>query len=166
MMLTQEQVTYLLELPKKIVSNNGRIDLKAEKSRINLYSPDDDQWKFIAEILSNQKITFRISLHHQENNTKEGLLRIDFKSGHKNPDTVNAFVPEFLQAYAGKWFQNESHIHLFVESYGNLAWAMPLRDYNKFPIKTINSYPELSRAIRSFAKEINLISELNIQGEE
>lgn len=165
-MFTQEKAKYLLELPKRIMGNNCRIDLRAAKSRINLYSPDDDQWKFITEILSNKKITFRISLHHQEHNAKEGLLRIDFKSGHKNPDTVNSFVPAFLKLYAGKWLQNESHIHFFVESYRNLVWAMPLKDYDKFPIKDINSYPDFSKAIRCFAKEINFISELKIQGEE
>lgn len=161
-MFTNEEAKYLLELPKILETNDIVIDLRESKTRLNIISTDQE-WKFIVDIFSNKKITFRICMHHQEDNNKEGLLRIDFKQGHRNPDTINDYVPNFLHPFAGKWFQNESHIHVFVESYKNLAWAIPLREYDKFPIKEINSYSDFSRSIRCFAEQINLVSKFTIQ---
>lgn len=164
-MITQDQAEYLLKLPKRIIKGEDiPIDLKIEKNLFELYSPDDDEWKFSVQIFSNKKIIFRISVHHLEENSKEGLLRVDFKAGHRNPETVNSFVPDFLKPYTGKWFQNESHIHLFVESYKNLAWAIPLKDYEDFPVKGIESYSDFSDALICFSRKINLLSYFTFQG--
>lgn len=153
-----------MTLPKRIEGGDDlTVDLKAERNRLDLYSPDEDEWKFVFNIFSNKRITFKISMHHHEDNLKEGLLRVDFKGGHRNPESVNAYVPDFLKPYAGDWFQNESHIHLFVESYKDLAWAIPLKDFDEFPIKEVNSYSDYSQAIRAFAERINLISRFAIQ---
>lgn len=160
-MFTQDQAKYLLGLPKAI-NGTGAINLLDSKIRLNLFSPDDDEWKFLMEITSNKKISFRLSFHHQEDTVKEGLLRLDYKSGHQNPETLNPLVPVFLQPYAGYRFVNESHIHVFVEGYKDLAWAMPVKDYGKFPIEIISN-TEYSGAVAEFAKEINLTSKLEIQ---
>ncbi len=163
-MITQEQANRLLALPKQIEGGDDfTIDLKIERNRLDLFSPDEADWKFVFHIFSNKRITFKISMHHHEDNLKEALLRIDFKGGHRNPEFVNDYVPDFLKPYAGDWFQNEAHIHLFVESYKNLAWAMPLKDFDEFPIKEVHSYPDFSLAIRAFAERINLISGFAIQ---
>lgn len=165
MTITQEQAEYLLALPKKITEGDDvTINLKNDRIRLELYSPGDADWKFLLQIASNMKITFRINFHHLENSTKEGLLRIDFKSGqHKNPEDINSFVPEFLRPYAGAWL-NESHIHFFVEGYQNLAWALPLREYDDFPIKRISTFPEFAKATRIFMEKINVVSNIPIQG--
>lgn len=163
-MITQEDAKYLLKLPKVIAEDtDATVDLNQEKNRLNLYSPEDDEWKFILQINSNKKISFRISIHHQENNYKEGLFRVDFKSGHRNPEHLNAFVPDFVKPYAGVWFENESHVHLFVEGYRNLAWAVPLKNYDDFPVKEVDSHQDFLKAVRSFTGAINLISEFAIQ---
>lgn len=163
-MFTRTQVEYLLRLPKEL-ENKGQlvVDLAKNKNRFHLVSPDDDDWEFLVDITNNKRISFRISFHHQEDTTKEGLLRIDFKSGHRNPDIANEFVPDFLHPYVGYWFDNEAHIHFFVEGYKELAWAMPLKDYKKFTVLDIDSYEDFSNAVLEFAKEINLKSHLNIQ---
>ena len=133
-----------------------------EKTRIYLINRDEPEYKFLLEISSNKKITFKISLHHQEDNTKEGLIRIDYKGGHKNPETADNSVPEYVKKYAGYWFQNEPHVHVYVEGYKNLAWAIPLVDYN-FPVLSIDSNQEYCDAINAFAREINIQTPFNIQ---
>ena len=68
-----------------------------QKSRFILSSQDEPEYEFLFEIISSKKITFRISLHNQENNSKEGLIRIDYRSGHKNPESITEFVPEIVK---------------------------------------------------------------------
>jgi hypothetical protein len=162
-MITQVQAAYLLALPKEFNPKVPTVNLADEKIKWNLVSPDDSEWEFLVEINNSRKKSFRISLHHQENITKTGLLRIDFNSGHRNPELINSFVPEILHKYAGHWFLNEPHIHLFVEGYKDLAWALPLAEYDNFPIKDIQSDQEYSQAIKAFAKHINLNSNFVIQ---
>lgn len=162
-MITQALAKYLLELPKEIIKGDTNIDLLAEKIRLNLVSPEDNDWEFLIEISNSKKKTFRISFHHQENNTNEGLLRIDYNSGHKNPEIVNEFVPEPLKKYAGYWFENEPHIHLFVESYKDLAWAIPIKDYEAIKTKNIQSSEDYTNAIYEFASQTNIITKFVIQ---
>jgi hypothetical protein len=162
-MLTKAQVDYLLQLPKVFNDKDPTIDLVKEKNRLNLISPDDNEWKFLVEITSNKKISFKISLHCQEDNTKIGLLRIDYKGSHKNPEIENTFVPEFLKPYTAMIFYNEAHIHIFVDEYRNLDWAIPLKNYGGFLILEINSKNDLISAIEAFAEKINIISKLTIQ---
>ncbi len=89
---------------------------------------------------------------------------MDNKSGHVNPEKINSYVPDFLHKYAGQRFNNESHIHIYVETY-NLAWAMPLKDYINIDedIIEINSNENFIKAIKFFKKLINLQSNLKIQ---
>ena len=74
------------------------INLSEEKSRFKLINQEEPEYEFLFEITSNRKISFKITFHNQENNTKEGLIRIDYKGGHKNPETLNDYVPDFGQA--------------------------------------------------------------------
>jgi hypothetical protein len=114
------------------------------------------------KITSHRKISFKISFHSQENNTKEGLIRVDYKGGHQNPESITEFVPENVKPYAGHFFQNEPHIHLYVEGFKDLAWTVPLTVYD-FPVLDINNNDDFINAIKAFTKEINLISPFNIQ---
>lgn len=162
-MITQTQAKYLIELPKEIRKGSNTLNLSDDKIRIILSSPDDDEWEFLVDITNNKKKAFKISFHHQENNTNEGLLRVDFNSGHRNPELINEFVPDFLKTYVSRWFLNEAHIHFFVESYKDLAWAMPLKDYSGFTTKDIESTEDYSKAIVEFFKHTNIITKFAIQ---
>lgn len=162
-MITQVLAKYLLDLPKEITKGDTNIDLLAERIRLILVSPEDDDWEFLVEITNNKKKTFKISFHHQENNANEGLLRIDYNSGHRNPEIVNEFVPEPLKKFAGYWFEYEPHIHLFVESYKDLAWAMPLKDYVDINVKDIQSSEDYSNAVYEFASQTNIITKFVVQ---
>ncbi|MDR3094990.1 MAG: hypothetical protein LBU62_10200 [Bacteroidales bacterium] len=165
MNITNEQAEYLLKIPKKIVKGEELLlQLTMEQrfpfnERFELISEEDKEFTFLWEIHQSEKNTLRVSLHVQENDSKTGLLRVDFNSGHKNPETINAYLPEKFHPYAGQQFTNsEHHIHYHVQGYKPLAWAIPLVDDN-FEIKTLEEKDfnqTLSRIITLFAKTVNI----------
>ena len=162
-MFSNELAEKLIKMPKIIVGGGiTNINLSEEKSRFKLINHDEPEYEFLFEITSNRKITFKITFHNQENNTKEGLIRIDFKGGHKNPEMLNDYVPDFVKPYLGFYFQNESHVHIYVEGFKDLAWAVPLSIYN-FPVLNIENMEDFGEALKAFVKEINIVSSLNIQ---
>lgn len=162
-MLTNEEVEYLLKLDKSLYDPRQVIDLKEKKNRLILISPIDNDYKFWMEITSNTKINFKTSIHHLESESFVGLLRIDFKGRHQNPIEIKSTLPENLKKYAGKWFDlNEPHMHIFVEGYKPLVWAIPLSDTD-FEPKEIKDVNDISDLICSFASRINLKSNLLIQ---
>ncbi|RYY06815.1 MAG: hypothetical protein EOP43_05160 [Sphingobacteriaceae bacterium] len=161
-MFSNELAQELIRMPKSIEGKNTVIDLSNEKSRFTLSNSNERAYEFLFEITSHRKITFKISLHNQENNTKEGLMRVDYRGGHQNPASINDLVPDIVKQYAGYFFQNEPHIHLYVEGFKDLAWAVPLTVCN-FPVLDINSNDDYMNAIMAFAEKINIVSPFNIQ---
>lgn len=111
------------------------------------------------------KNAIRISLHFQEDESKIGLFRVDYNSGHRNPETASDKLPQRFLPFVGKWFSNEeSHVHYHVEGYKPLAWAVPIED-SEMTTKEIadtNTNEKLSSAIQEFAKIINLETVLTI----
>jgi hypothetical protein len=161
-MFSNELAKNLINLPKSIEGGGiMNIDLSVEKNRFKFIS-NEPEYEFLVEITSNKKISFKITFHNQENNTKEGLIRIDYKGGHKNPESLNDFVPEFVKPYLGHYFQNEAHVHIYVEGFKDLAWAVPLTAYD-FPVSNIDNMEDFATAVKAFATQINIVSSLNIQ---
>lgn len=162
-MLTNEEAKYLLGLDKVLSDPNQIVDLCNKKNRLDLLSHQDSEWNFWIEITTNQKIILKTSIHHLETNSYIGLLRIDYKGGHHNPRIIKNTLPEYLIPFADKWFKpTEPHMHIFVEGYKPLAWAIPL-EATDFPIKDISNSSDLNDLIVNFAKEINIKSKINIQ---
>jgi hypothetical protein len=165
MNISNELSDYLLKIPKSVVKQEELLfQLTIEqkfpfKERFELISEKDSEFTFLWEIQQSGKNTLRINLHLQENDSKIGLFRIDFNSGHKNPETILEYLPEKFYPYAGKEFSNnEHHIHYYVQGYKPLAWAIPLID-DDFEIKTIEEKDfnkTLSDIIKLFAKTINI----------
>ncbi|WP_424003498.1 DUF6978 family protein [Maribacter sp. IgM3_T14_3] len=161
--MTNQEADYLMKLEKVLADPHQIIDLKNKKNRLELVSHQDSERNFWVEMTSNQKIILKTSIHHLESNTFVNLLRIDFKGTHQNPTGIMDTLPEYLKPYAGKWFEPEDHhMHVFVEGYKPLAWAIPLVDTD-FPIKEINDASDLSDLITNFARLINLKSLINVQ---
>ncbi len=162
-MLTNEEADYLLKIDKSLYDPNQIIDLKNKKNRLNLISRQDSDCKFWMEITSNTKIILKTSVHHLETNSFVGLLRVDFKGRHQNPAEIKETLPENLKRYAGKWFEvDEPHLHIYVEGYKSLAWAIPLKDTDFEPTE-ISDMNDLTNLICNFAKRINLKTDLQIQ---
>jgi len=172
MMISNEQAEYLLRLPKKIVENDNLLDeITIQQKfpfskRYELISEEDDEFTFLWEFQQSQKNTVRVSFHAQENDSKVGLLRVDYNSGHQNPVQVSELVPEKFRPYANKHFTNkEHHMHYHVEGYRSLAWAIPLTDDN-FPIKELKPDTEFNNTfadvIKSFAKVLHVETSITV----
>lgn len=168
-MFTNEQSDYLLKLPKKIISNDLLLDSTKiiQKypfcERFILGSQQDLEFSFLLEVYQSEKAGLKISVHYQEDQSKVGLLRIDYNSTHKNPEIVSNDLPLKFHKYAGKWFEyNEHHIHYYFQNYKPLAWALPLVD-DDFPIKEIKNNQDASEAFLSFCKRINLITTIELE---
>jgi len=107
MIITNQQADNLINLKKKIVGEKGLQDsiiidqTFPFNQKFELVSETDNEFTFLWEIFQSTKDTLKISLHFQEDESKIGLLRIDYGAGHKNPETANEFVPENMKIYAG-----------------------------------------------------------------
>lgn len=172
MKISNEQAEYLLKLPKKVLEKDVLLDNLTINQvfpfnlRYELISEKDDEFTFLLEIQQSKKSTIRISFHHLENDSKTGLLRVDYNSGHKNPEDINEFLPEKFHPFAGKYFNNDDHhIHYHIQGYRSLAWALPLT-VDDFEIKEINDDANFnntfSNIIKSFAKAINIETKIQI----
>ena len=171
MIISNEQAVALLQLKKKIILNDevkDRITIQQAcpmNLRYDLVSNDDDEFSFLWEISQSSKNNLRISLHFQEDESKIGLLRVDYNSGHHNPEVARDDLPEPFKPYIGKWFSNEeSHVHYHVEGYKSLAWAIPI-GISEMPTKEINgndTNAQLISAIQEFARLINLETVITI----
>jgi len=169
MEITAEQAERLLNLPKKVIRGD---DLLSEitiqqkfpfQEKLELLSEKDDEFSFLWEIKQGNKNTLKIGLHIQEDDSKIGLLRIDYNGRHTNPQTINENVPEKFHSYVGKEL-TQSHIHYYVPGYAALAWAIPLID-DPFEIKTIeeeNFNATLKNIIIFFAKRVNIETAITI----
>ncbi len=162
-MLTNKEAKYYLELENSLLDPNYIINLRERNIRIDMVSINKPNLKFYLDIFSSKKIHLKLSLHNAESLNNIALLRIDFKGTHTNPMEANEKVPKKLLKYTGKFFTpEEPHIHIYVEGYKSLAWAMPL-SVSDFPIKDLQGMSEISDLLINFGKEINLKSRLNIQ---
>jgi hypothetical protein len=171
MKISNEQADYLLKLPKKIIANETILeDITMDQhfpftARYELISEQDAEFSFLWEIKQSKKNSLRVSLHYQEDDSKIGLLRIDYNGGHTNPETINEFAPIKFHDFAGKAFGNEEHhIHYHVEGYRSLAWALPLTN-DDFAVKELkeNDFNNtFAQVIKYFAKTISIETKITI----
>lgn len=160
--MTSELAEYLIGLDKYI-SENGEIletyllDIQFPMSfRLTLTATDDLDQNLLIDIKESEKKALKISLHHQDNSTQNGILRIDYNSRHFNPAEVTPTLPAIFRPYAGQWLDSyPGHIHYVVDGYKPLAWAIPLED-DAFPVKELNDREDYTRTLSAFFKKINL----------
>lgn len=160
--MTVELAEYLIGLDKYIIENGKKLDTYLldiqfpMNFRLTLYAPDDLDQNLLIDIKESEKKALKISLHHQDNCTQNGLLRIDYNGRHFNPVEVVPTLPEIFRPFAGQWLDDySSHIHYVVNGYKPLAWAIPL-EFDQFPVKEINAREDYSHRLNAFFKKINL----------
>lgn len=168
-MYTFEEVQILINLPKKVnIDGNLQDSLTFEQpvpfiKKYELLSEEDKYVTFLYDIKQSPKYLLKLNLYLMENDTKIGLLRIDYNGQHKNPEIIKNNVPSKFHPYAGKYFgYHEHHIHHYVEGYKtSLDWALPL-DSDSFPVKQIKNNNDILNAFYNFNKLINLQTTFNI----
>jgi hypothetical protein len=171
-MITKTQADYLLNLPKHIIEQVSRAEVKYLErlnyvptlpidERIYLASKQDDEFTFFLEITQSSKVDLKITLHLQEEDASIGLLRVDFNGRHHNPVIANEGIPELFRQFADAWIE-ESHIHYFFDGYKPLSWAIPLKSDPTFPIKDFTDTSQIGSIIQSFGKKINLLTVLMV----
>lgn len=154
---------YLIGLDKYVVQNGNLansylIDIQFPMNfRLTLSAPEDLDQNLLMDIKESEKKSLKISLHHQDNNTQNGLLRVDFNARHFNPvDVIDDTVPEKFKPFAGLWLDYYAgHIHYLVDGYRPLAWAIPL-ELDDFPVKELNGMEDYTRTLNAFFRKINL----------
>lgn len=165
--MTVELADYLIGLDKKIVKNDEmvnsfQLEIKFPlKLRLFLSSPDDLDQNLLIDIKESEKKTLKISLHHQDNGTQNGLLRVDYNARHLNPAEINVNVPEKFKPFAGQWLDNyPGHIHYVVDGYKPLAWAIPLETDN-YLVKELKKREDYAETLDAFFKKINLKTKIS-----
>ena len=163
-MFTNEEAMNLIGLSKKVMEDKKTVDhtrlaLDNWKATYQLHAEKEPDYLFLLGINRSAKNNLKITLHFQEDNSKIGLLRVDYSGQHQNPREINSNLPNRFRSYAGKWFDyHEHHIHYYVEGYNQLAWAIPLAD-DGFPVKSIADANDIFSATQKFARKINLKTE-------
>jgi len=158
--MTVELADYLIGLEKHIVMDgelkeNYLLDIHYPlKFRLDLSSADDLDQNLMIDVKESEKKALKISLHHQDDNTQYGLLRIDYGGRHPNPPEVSPALPEKFHPYAGQWLECP-HIHYVVDGYKPLVWAIPL-EVDDFPVKHIQGREDYTQTLQAFFDKINV----------
>lgn len=160
--MTVELAQYLLGLDKYIVQDRNIVehyllDIQYPMNvRLTLSAPDDLDQNLLVDIKESEKKSLKISLHHQDNSTQNGLLRVDYNSRHLNPVDITPSVPDAFKPFAGLWLDEYAgHIHYVVDGYKPLAWAIPL-EVDDFPVKELTGREDYVNTLRAFFGKINL----------
>lgn len=164
--MTVDLAQYLLGLDKCVVQNGSPVqsyflDIQYPMSfRLTLSAPDDLDQNLLVDIKESDKKSLKISLHHQDNTTQNGLIRVDYHSRHLNPVDILDTVPEKFKPFAGLWLDDYTgHIHYVVDGYKPLAWAIPL-ELDDFPLKELNGREDYARTLNAFFLKINLKTDI------
>lgn len=124
--------------------------------KLTLYTPEDLDQNLLVDIKESEKKSLKVSLHHQDNNTQYGLLRIDYNGRHFNPVEILPTLDDKFKPFAGQWLDEYvGHIHYIVNGYKPLAWAIPL-EYDEFPVKELNNRADYEKTLNAFFQKINL----------
>lgn len=171
-MLTKSHTDYLVSLPKYIVDKNGRriehmtIDIDSDYDyRIMLqYSEQSDtEYNFLLRIKRSTKYTLKLTLHVQDNESKDCLIRIDYGATHTNPKDILDTLPNEFYPFAGVKLQ-EPHIHYNIDGYKIAAWALPLSQTAFFPknLENIGLRINFTEAICNFVRLINVTTPITV----
>ena len=170
-MLTTSQPEYLLSLSKYVVDKDGNkidgitIDIDAVYDhRILLQAIDaDTEYDFLLRVWRSKKYTLSLTLHVQDNESKDCITRIDYGAPHTNPNKILDVLPKKFHPFAGCIIQ-EPHIHYNIDGYKIASWALPLSEAKFSPDKLENSGFRINftEAICNFAQLINIKTPITV----
>ena len=169
--MTTELADYLIRLDKYIFTDGEpaeRFQIEIQypmRFGLDLGTPDDDDQCLLLDVWESEKMAMRISLHHQDQATQHGLLRVDYGGGHKNPEEIIDSLPEKFHPYAGLRLNHQGgHIHYVVDGYKPLAWAIPL-EADDFPVKSVAQREDYPRTLQAFLARINVKTEITFSNQ-
>lgn len=165
-MLTASQTDYLLSLPKYVINKDGdkmdavTVDIDAAYDhRILLQVVDDTntEYNFLLRIRRSKKYTLNLTLHVQDNESKDCIVRIDYGASHTNPTNVLETLPEKFHPFAGQ-ILHEPHMHYNIDGYKVASWALPLSEANFSPdkLENLGFRVNFREAIYNFVQLINV----------
>lgn len=161
--MTSQEATEYIKKEKSLIDQQGSavesiVISLSSVSKVNqvMVASDNFDAKFILSIIPSSKIGVKISLHFMTGD-KQGLARLDYYGSHRNPPKWEEGVPEKFKQYADKLFENESHLHEYVEGY-DLEWALPIEDTPIEPkqIEDSDILKGRQEAIDSFCQYMNI----------
>lgn len=166
------QAQVLLKMEKVIVDGENNLrSLPVDLSFPIDYSLDllstDGEYSFKWDIYQSAKDSLKINLHFMEDDSKTGLLRIDYNPGnvkHPNPMEINDDVPSSLIPFAGKEITG-SHVHYCVKGYRQLVWALPISEAEMMIPSLEGKSPQerVGEILSTFAKYINVTTKLILE---
>lgn len=141
-MLSNESAKMLFEVSKYTEKQTYFAPDHGKTSSIKVFTQDDrcKEEEFIIDInrkcLILEKRTFQLR-------TGMILRRLDFYSGHQNPEEINYLsanldqnILNMMIKYKNYRFKKEAHMHLYIDGYAD-KWAFPLTEFGKFDTSNI-----------------------------
>lgn len=161
--LTIEEVDKIISAKKYIIAGNKMLSsFRIEQSssldlRITLQT-ECKGYMLIWRIVGGKKNHLKMSLHLQEQKDNTGLLRIDYRGSHVNPQIAPENLPEKFVPYVGAFFEaTSSHVHYYVPGgRSSLEWAIPIADTDISCKKILSLHKDIGNAIESFCTYINI----------
>ena len=168
--MTFEESEKYINCAKVVVGDDGKVTqsydacMTANGSyQLNLQSVDSPETKFLLIVRPNVKIGVKMTLHLM-NKMKEGLIRLDYAGSHTNPQEWKEGVPVIFKQYAGHCFNNQTHLHKFVENY-SLQWALPIEETSIEPkaISNTNVKNGWQEATDGFCGYLNIQGKITLK---
>jgi hypothetical protein len=165
---TAARAQELLKLEKYIVDKDGRQVQKmpitvsgAVNLSFDLFASEDRALTFVLSIKQSKKNYIKITFQFFDKSSSQGLLRACFNGAdHNNPEEVLDTLPDELKQHAGKLMPKD-HLHIYVEGYETLAWAIPMED-SEFGNLKFNGLADFQTIFSKFAELINLKTTIDV----
>lgn len=155
-MMTNDKANILFSLAKEVKEKNYTLPNPNEILSIELFPKDEHYQNEIFTLDINRKYLVLAKKTFQQRVQQTIVLRrLDFNAGHRNPEisfipeNLNNDILELMKKYENKKFEKETHIHFYIEGYGE-RWAFPISVFN------IISTDTLQQQLKEFCQYCNI----------
>lgn len=144
-MITNQKAKQLFELKKQAKDDRYFLPNRHEILSIELATLDKRFQEELFTIDINRKYMSLNKITYQKRARETLVLRrLDFFASHQNPplghkpEGVERRLLELMEKYDSKRFSNETHLHFYIEGYGE-KWAFPAAEFEIFNTEDIFS---------------------------